>query len=48
MLLFLKLHLSHLIADFLFQPDWIAKEKRRASRLLLHSVIHVATAMVLT
>lgn len=46
MLLFLKLYLSHLIADFLLQPNWIARNKRQASNLIFHSAIHVATAMV--
>src|SRR6266403_881981 len=43
MLLFLQLYLSHLVADFLLQPNWIARNKKRVNRLLLHSVIHVAT-----
>src|SRR6266498_1788908 len=46
MLLFLKLYLSHLIADFLLQPNWIAKDKTRVTRLSLHSAIHLATTLV--
>src|SRR5712675_2745778 len=47
MLIFLKLYLAHLIADFILQPNWIAKNKRRTSRLLLHSFIHLVTAVAL-
>lgn len=47
MLLFLKIYLSHLIADFVLQPNWIAKDKRRVTRLLLHSAIHIATALAI-
>jgi hypothetical protein len=47
MLLFLKLYLSHLIADFLLQPNWIAKDKRRPTRLLLHSAIHIVTGIAI-
>ncbi|MGH7349912.1 MAG: DUF3307 domain-containing protein [Candidatus Rokuibacteriota bacterium] len=27
MLLFFQLYLAHLVADFLLQPDWIARRK---------------------
>jgi len=47
MLLFLKLYLAHLIADFILQPNWIAGNKRQLSRLGLHSLIHFATALIL-
>ena len=47
MLLFFKLYLSHLLADFLFQPNWIAKDKTRVTRLLIHSAIHIATAVAI-
>ena len=47
MLLFLKLYLSHLIADFVLQPNWIAKDKRRATSLSLHSAIHIATTIAI-
>jgi len=47
MLLFLKLYLAHLIADFILQPNWIAKNKRKGSRLTLHSLIHFLTALLL-
>lgn len=47
MLLFLKLYLAHLIGDFILQPNSIAKNKRQISRLGLHSLIHLATALVL-
>lgn len=46
MLLFLKLYLAHLVADFLLQPDWIAKNKTKAQALLTHSVLHVVIAIV--
>ncbi|HSQ19522.1 MAG TPA: DUF3307 domain-containing protein [Blastocatellia bacterium] len=47
MLIFLKLYLSHLVADFLLQPDRIANNKRSTRALLEHSGIHVATALVI-
>jgi uncharacterized protein DUF3307 len=47
MLLFLKLYLSHLIADFLLQPNRIAKKKRSFVALLAHSGIHVAVAIAI-
>jgi len=46
MLLFLKLYLAHLVADFLLQPDWIAKNKTKAQALLTHSGLHVVIAVV--
>jgi hypothetical protein len=47
MLLFLKLYLAHLIGDFILQPNSIARNKRQISRLSLHFLIHLATALVL-
>lgn len=47
MLIFLKLYLSHLVADFLLQPDRVARNKRSPRALLEHSGIHVATALVI-
>lgn len=47
MLIFLKLYLSHLVADFLLQPDRVAKNKRSPRALLAHSGIHVATSLVI-
>lgn len=47
MLLFLKLYLSHLLADFLLQPNRIAKNKRRFGALLTHSGIHIVVAFAI-
>lgn len=47
MLIFFKLYLSHLVADFLLQPNRIAKNTRSPRALLAHSGIHVATALVI-
>jgi hypothetical protein len=47
MLIFFKLYLSHLVADFLLQPNRIAKNKRSPGALLAHSGIHIATALVI-
>jgi len=47
MLHFLKLCLSHLVADFILQPNWIAKNKTRINSLLTHSIIHIATASLI-
>ncbi len=30
---------AHMLADFIFQPDWMVAQKRRPSILLLHAVI---------
>jgi len=46
MLLFLKLYLAHLIADFILQPNWIARYKLKTPRLALHSLIHLVTALI--
>ncbi len=47
MLLFLKLYLAHLIADFLLQPNWIARNKKNIPRLALHSLIHFVVTIAL-
>lgn len=46
MLIFLQLYLAHLAADFLLQPDLIARNKRKPSALAAHAGIHVASACV--
>lgn len=48
MLLFLQLYLAHLVADFLLQPDWIARNKTEVRPLAAHAAIHLfcATALV--
>lgn len=38
--LFLFLLCAHVLGDFLFQTDWIARNKRRFCILLLHVAIH--------
>jgi hypothetical protein len=35
---------AHALGDFVLQPDWLAKNKQRLSYLLLHTVLHAATA----
>lgn len=47
MLFFFKFYLAHLVADFVLQPNWIAQNKKRPTRLLLHSAIHLTTAIVI-
>lgn len=44
MLIFLQLYLAHLVADFLLQPDWIARRKTEVLPLSAHTVIHLACA----
>lgn len=44
MLFFLQLYLAHLVADFLLQPDWIARRKTEFLPLSAHAAIHVACA----
>lgn len=44
MLLFLKLYLAHLIADFVLQPSTSGNNKRKLWRLTLHSLIYFAAA----
>jgi len=43
-LLFLQLYAAHLVADFLLQPDWIARDKRKLSTLSAHAGIHFGVA----
>lgn len=38
--------LAHVMADFLFQPDWMARGKNRFGPLALHSLIVLATAQL--
>jgi hypothetical protein len=47
MLLFLKFYLSHLLADFLLQPNSIARNKRNPGALLKHSAIHIITTLAI-
>ena len=47
MLLFFKFYFAHLIADFLLQPNWIAQNKKRPTRVLLHSAIHLAAGIAI-
>jgi hypothetical protein len=44
MLLFFQLYLAHLVADFLLQPDWIARRKTEIRPLSAHAAIHLACA----
>lgn len=46
-LLSLQLYAAHLIADFLLQPNWIAKNKTSFRALGLHAAIHAITAYAL-
>ena len=51
-MLLLQLILAHLIGDFLLQPkDWIedkVRKKIRSVKLLLHILVHIALAAILT
>jgi hypothetical protein len=38
--LFVVLVCAHILGDFLFQPDWLARNKHRFGVLLLHVAIH--------
>jgi hypothetical protein len=44
MLLFLQLYLAHLVADFLLQPDWVARKKTETRPLAAHAAIHLVCA----
>ncbi len=44
MLLFFQLYLAHLVADFLLQPDWIARRKTEIRSLSAHAAIHLVCA----
>ena len=45
MLIFLQLYLAHLVADFLLQPNWIARRKTEIVPLATHAGIHVVCAI---
>jgi len=47
MLLFLKIYLSHLIVNFLIEPNWIFRDKRRILDLLIHAVTFLSITFVL-
>ena len=44
MLLFFQLYLAHLVADFLLQPDWVARRKSEIRPLAGHAAIHLVCA----
>jgi uncharacterized protein DUF3307 len=44
MLLFLQLYLAHLVADFLLQPNRIARRKTEIRPLVAHAAIHLVCA----
>lgn len=46
-LILLQLYSAHLIADFLLQPDWIARNKRDLRTLAAHTGIHFACGCAL-
>jgi hypothetical protein len=43
-LLFFQLYLAHLVADFLLQPDWVARRKTGIRPLAAHAAIHLVCA----
>jgi hypothetical protein len=45
--MFLPLFLSHLLADFLLQPDWMAKQKDNRGVLAIHAAVHLVLMLVL-
>lgn len=45
MLLFFQLYLAHLVADFVLQPDWIARRKTQFRSLSAHAAIHALCAI---
>ena len=47
MLLFLKIYLSHLIVDFLIQPSWSFRDKRRIRDLLIRATAFIFIAALL-
>ena len=47
MLIFLQLYAAHLIADFILQPKWIVRNKRKPGPLLAHAGIHIACGIAL-
>ena len=44
MLLFFQLYLAHLVADFLLQPDWVARRKSEIRPLAAHVATHLVCA----
>lgn len=46
-MIFWKLFLAHLLTDFVFQPDSIAREKTKPKVLLLHCLIFFLLSMLL-
>jgi len=44
MLLFFQLYLAHLVADFLLQPDWVARRKTEVRPLSAHAATHLVCA----
>jgi hypothetical protein len=40
--------LAHVLADFVFQPDWMARGKRQVKPLALHGLIVLASAIAAT
>lgn len=46
-LVFLQLYSAHLIADFVLQPSWIARNKRNVRALGVHTAIHFACGCAL-
>jgi len=44
MLLFFQLYLAHLVADFLLQPDWVARRKTEVRPLSAHAATHLLCA----
>jgi len=46
-MIFWSLLLAHFVADFPFQPDWMANNKHRPPVLLLHAGAHLIVMLVL-
>src|SRR2546426_12814194 len=44
-LFFLQLYLPHLVADFVLQPDWIARRKTAIRPLAAHAGVHLVCAI---
>ncbi|WP_226553393.1 DUF3307 domain-containing protein [Celeribacter naphthalenivorans] len=42
------LFLAHVLADYVFQPEWMVEEKSRPETLFLHALIVLLTAMATT
>jgi len=43
-LLLLQLYLAHVVADFLVQPGWVVRNKRRPHGFAAHAALHVVAA----